>query len=384
ADATGRSRLVAYVVEGTQGVPAADLRAFLCARLPLSLVPARFLRLKALPLNTSRKLDRAALPRPPAFDRIPTEPRTEMERTLLDLFKTTLQLETAGIDDDFFECGGDSLGAFTLVTRIAEITGTVAPASLLLEAPTVKRLAAALESQSRDGVWISRLNGAGPTSGGVVACVPGVVGDPMVFSPIASLLKGDYGLLGISLVGLQAPWEGARIVDEVVVRLRAAQPDGPYRLLGYSIGGILAFHLASRLIESGQRVSFLGMIDTSVPGQPRLAPSSSAEITAHTLRRARNHALPGQQPEAVRARRGLAEALRRLPLVPAALAITLFRAMESRLVDPTHGWGPLAQHGVDIEPVPGRHTDVMDAQYGQALAEAVRRALKRGDATHSR
>ncbi|MFF6888988.1 amino acid adenylation domain-containing protein, partial [Streptomyces sp. NPDC012421] len=116
-DRPGDRRLVAYVVGGPAPEPAA-LRAALAAVLPDYMVPAAVVPLAALPLTRNGKLDRAALPAPDyAAGSTGRAPRTAVEETLCGLFAEVLGLEKAGVDDDFFALGGDSIMSIQLVSR---------------------------------------------------------------------------------------------------------------------------------------------------------------------------------------------------------------------------------------------------------------------------
>ncbi|MCQ8187448.1 amino acid adenylation domain-containing protein [Streptomyces sp. RCU064] len=122
-DRPGDKRLVAYAVPaaGAESVPEPDaLRAHLATALPEHMVPSAVVTLDALPLTVNGKLDRRALPAPvyggsPETDR--RGPRTEREKTLCALFSDVLGLDGVGIDDGFFDLGGDSIMSIQLVSR---------------------------------------------------------------------------------------------------------------------------------------------------------------------------------------------------------------------------------------------------------------------------
>jgi natural product biosynthesis luciferase-like monooxygenase protein/amino acid adenylation domain-containing protein/FkbM family methyltransferase len=158
-DAPGDRRLVAYLVagEGAEVPSPAELRAHLKARLPEYMVPSAFVALEELPLTSSGKVDRRALPAPEgsAGAGAPyVAPRTEDEERLARLFAEALGTERVGIHDDFFAVGGHSLLAMRVVTRLREALGVELPVRALFESPTVAELAprvAALRHAAPDG-----------------------------------------------------------------------------------------------------------------------------------------------------------------------------------------------------------------------------------------
>ncbi|MFD9739332.1 amino acid adenylation domain-containing protein [Umezawaea sp. NPDC059074] len=144
-DHAGRKILVAYtVLAAGRLVPAADLRAFLVRTLPGHMVPSAFAVLDHLPLTRNGKLDRAALPAP---EREPTRhehavPRTEAERVLAAIWAEVLGTDQVGVDDDFFELGGDSIISIQVVSRARQAGYGLVPRDLFTH-PTVAALAAA-------------------------------------------------------------------------------------------------------------------------------------------------------------------------------------------------------------------------------------------------
>jgi amino acid adenylation domain-containing protein len=144
-------RLVAYFTT-TDPPPAVQaLRSHLSAQLPHYMMPSAFVRLDAMPLNASGKVDRSLLAGS-ASRQIegPLESggaTTTLQRQLTEIWTNLLGVESIGLDDNFFELGGHSLRAVTMVARIQQALGLSVPVRALFEHPTIAALSAFMESQ---------------------------------------------------------------------------------------------------------------------------------------------------------------------------------------------------------------------------------------------
>ena len=164
-DVPGDPRLVAYLITDGREPAAAELRSHLTSLLPQYMVPAAFVRLESLPLTSSGKLDRRALPAPvlPAREETALDlPRTPTEERLAAIWREVLGLERVGIHDNFFELGGHSLLATRVVARTREAVGADLPLRAMFEQPTVAGIAARLEAGKREAAIPALANRAGP------------------------------------------------------------------------------------------------------------------------------------------------------------------------------------------------------------------------------
>ncbi|MFI6339306.1 amino acid adenylation domain-containing protein [Streptomyces sp. NPDC050535] len=279
-------RLVGYV---TGGADPAAVRASLARVLPEHMVPAAVLALDSFPLSPNGKLDRRALPAPVFAGgegaRRPASPR---EEALTRLFAEVLGVGQAGPDDAFFDLGGTSLLAVRLVARVREEFGAELTIGSLFEAPTPAALAA-------------RLEGAGPASGDALDVVlplraegdrPPLFafhpagGMSWCYAGLSARLGPDQPVYGIQARGLvhDEPLPST-LQDEAAdyaERIREVQPHGPYRLLGWSVGGILAHTVAVLLQRAGERVELLALLDAFPAEQwrERPAPEEGDALTA--------------------------------------------------------------------------------------------------------
>ncbi|MBE4753751.1 amino acid adenylation domain-containing protein, partial [Corallococcus sp. ZKHCc1 1396] len=164
-DSPGDKRLVAYLVSpaSQQPLSAADVRDFLKQQLPEYMLPAAFVLLDSLPLTSSGKVDRKALPTPDGALTASVEyvaPRNETEQQLCDIWAQVLGLKLVGIHDNFFELGGDSIISLQVVAR-ARRAGLVLATRQLFQHQTVAQLALVAESTSE------ALREQGPVTGPV-------------------------------------------------------------------------------------------------------------------------------------------------------------------------------------------------------------------------
>ena len=279
----GGPQLVGYVAGGAE--PAA-LRAHLKAGLPDYMVPAHIVVLDRLPVNANGKLDRAALPEPrwDAAGRLP--PRTPTERRLAQLWADVLAVDDIGVHDNFFEIGGDSLLALRVVARARATPDLGLDLKLrdLMQRPTIAQLCAGAAPAEASGTAAgppSRETAlAGPQP--VVALNRPVAGQPSLFclhagfgtvfdyEPLARRLDGMVPVQAIQCRMLLDPgWRDGSLeamAADYAGHIRRLQPTGPYRLLGWSLGGSLAVLVADALRRQGAAVRFLGLVDPFVPG----------------------------------------------------------------------------------------------------------------------
>lgn len=164
-DTPGDKRLVAYFVPKPELTPSvSELRRFLKLQLPEYMVPAAFVRLEAMSLTPSGKIDRKGLKAPEKGD-IETAatfvaPSTENEKRIAAIWQELLHIDSIGIDDNFFELGGHSLLAVQLIVRLKEVFGVEIPLRLIFDAPTIAQFNQALAQLPAIGLTIPPLRPA--------------------------------------------------------------------------------------------------------------------------------------------------------------------------------------------------------------------------------
>ncbi|WP_017149593.1 amino acid adenylation domain-containing protein [Bacillus bingmayongensis] len=270
-DQPGDKRLVAYIVPSEHvNIDTAEMRQYVGLSLPDYMVPYAFVMISELPLTPNGKLDRKALPVPEfTVSTISRGPRTPKEEILCDLFTEVLNVPRIGIDDGFFDLGGHSLLAVQLMSRIREALGVELSIGSLFAAPTVAGLAERLEM----GTSQSALEVILPlrTSGEQLPmfCVHPAGGLSWCYAGLMKSLGTDYPIYGVQARGIAKSEEFPKSLDEMAAdyleHIREIQPHGPYRLLGWSLGGNVVHAMATHLQNQGEEVELLVMLD-SYPG----------------------------------------------------------------------------------------------------------------------
>ncbi|HXO22737.1 MAG TPA: amino acid adenylation domain-containing protein [Thermoanaerobaculia bacterium] len=278
----GHKRLVAYVVAERSAAPAApgaldnaELRAFLETKLPEYMVPSLFVPLPALPLTANGKVDRGALPAPdaaPARRGGPlAEPRSPAELRMTRIWEEVVGVRPVGRTDDFFALGGDSMLGLRLLAAVEKAFGRRLPLSALLAGGTVERLAAlAAEGSRSTGSASPRIEmQTGSALREPFFCVHPVGGNVLCYVPLARALGEDQPFHAFEAPGLDGGGAPLATIEELadcyLAALREARPAGPYRLGGWSMGGIVAFEMARRLADLGEEVPLLALVDSRWP-----------------------------------------------------------------------------------------------------------------------
>ncbi|MCD2157842.1 amino acid adenylation domain-containing protein [Rhodococcus cerastii] len=335
-----------------------QVRRFVAERLPEYMVPTSYVRIEAFPLTPNGKLNTRALPAPDLGQSAAPvrEPETDAERTLMGIVRDVLRLNEGAefsVDDDFFRLGGDSILSIQLVWR-ARSAGMMFTAADVFSARTVAALAR-ISDEQRDLVATTPVeSGHERLLAAVrVSIVPAeqarslftvhpIEGFALVYSALT-----DYLPSGMGLVGLQDPAHAGADVDldtrERVAALyadaiQASQPEGPYDLLGWSLGGRIAFSVGQELVARGERVSSLTIVDTfsrKWGGKAGLAEQSSRERPTYKDRDAQARVIE-QSRDRWRGMLGLEEHDEGADEVMAAMAISTLRGA-SVMATPTAG-----------------------------------------------
>ncbi|MDC8016186.1 non-ribosomal peptide synthetase [Tahibacter soli] len=269
-DGAGDKRLVAYLVaRANREISVAAVRAELASGLPEYMVPAAFVVLDAFPLSANGKLDRAALPRWDASANASADfvaPRTDAEAALAQLWKEILNLDTVGVRDSFFDLGGHSLKAASLMFKLGNTPGC-RPITLVdfYANPTIEamaRLTSAVEPR-RHRILQKLGDSRGERTLSLICC-PYAGAAPTVFHPLARALNArapDIDVYAVAIegneVGIEAPalQSVERIAADCVAYIQANVP-GEIAVYGHCVGSYLALEIVHRLELAGRDVRF--------------------------------------------------------------------------------------------------------------------------------
>jgi amino acid adenylation domain-containing protein len=277
----GDKRLVAYLVPQDALVPTPyELREFLKPKLPDYMMPSVFIFLGALPLTPNGKLDRKALPTPDQSQQeLEVEyvaPRNQVEKQLAEIWGNVLGIDRVGIRDNFFELGGHSLLAVKMGADVNKLFNTNLPLGAIYQSPTIEELATLLSSGNPQSSWYSlvpiQTQGSRPS---LFAIHTISLHDlPLYLGKNQPLYFLRYGMAGEnSNCPVRLP-QITELASHYIEEMQQVQPSGPYHILGFSFGGLIAYEMACQLVANGYQVNFLGLLDTYLSEEKRLLPYS--------------------------------------------------------------------------------------------------------------
>ncbi|MFE9405160.1 amino acid adenylation domain-containing protein [Streptomyces sp. NPDC006530] len=432
-------RLVVYAVSTASED---ELRQALGERLPASMVPARIVVLDELPLTANGKVDRALLP--PPEPRAPRSgeavaPRDASERLLAGIwaeFFGPLAAPAAGtgrgsagaatgnptgapaqepvdVTASFFDLGGDSMLAVRMMARIRQLTGRSLPVATLLARPTVAALAEVLRDGADDEgrAALVAIQGAG-TRPPLILVHP-VGGDVLCYAGLGPLLGDDQPLYALQYPDLDpAPRTLVALAEHYADAITERFPDGPYRLGGWSLGGVIALETARLLTDRGATVELVAAVDLLEPprrvepapeeallarfardlaglagsgwnpGPAAFAPASGGSPIAGLLTRARQAGVLPDEIDAATLERLAGRFLRLSRALaghePSAYRgrVRLLRAVDGASATVTRQWLDLLGERADSVDVPGDHYGVLRSPNLQTLADELNKALE--------
>ncbi|RKT12301.1 amino acid adenylation domain-containing protein [Streptomyces sp. 1114.5] len=417
-DVPGQRRLVAYVTPAEPGRPVdpAALRHRAGERLPEYLVPV-VVAIDALPLTVNGKVDRQALPAPdgtrPDTGRAYVAPVGPVQQTLARIWEQILNVGRVGAEDNFYELGGDSVLSIRAVHRAGRLGIHLTP-RMMVRHQTIARIAAHLGRDGLDGAaaatghaTLTPLNNSAAEQ--EVFCFPVIAGNVTGYVPLARALSADARLLGVELSWWDRPdaaqWSIPTMARSCRDAILAGRPHGPYLLVGWSFGGVLALETARLLRAEGHPVRVVAL-DGILPTEEYRegVHGNIATIDALLARLAEGHA-PDALPEDVAAgleqlnippelhevagadlvrhltvMRGIGTAVLAYRPAPVEFPVTLYEAAHRALPDwigstIRETWQPYVPD-LEVRGTPGDHYSFLRYPIVRSLADGLRETVR--------
>ncbi|WP_327271190.1 amino acid adenylation domain-containing protein [Streptomyces sp. NBC_01224] len=382
-DARGEDALCAYCVPADgAALDSRALRRHLAGLLPAYMVPSHFIALPELPLTANGKVDVAGLPTP-RFD-ADDEPEemlgTPFEESMARHWKELLGLERVGLTQEFFEAGGSSIKLIELIHRLRQEFGVGIPVSLLYRVTTLHGMAATVERLATGGgsddlPCLSFNSDREPT----VFCFPPAGGHGLVYRTFAAQLP-EYRLIAYNYV----PGENkvARYADLV----ESLRPEGRCLLLGYSLGGNLAFEVAKELEGRGRDVAHVIVLDSHrilepyVPG-PEHFEFFEAELAEHLLKHTGSEIVTRETLDHAAEYLAFCGRTPNLGVVSATVSIVTDEEKTALYAADARGtWHGSSTTATAVLRGSGIHADMLDPKHVARNAELVRGILQEGGA----
>jgi amino acid adenylation domain-containing protein len=426
--ASGETAIFAYVdlhneVAASREQIVGALRADVAAVLPGYMRPQRITVLDAIPVLPNGKVDRRALPMPAPEEKAePTrlQPLDDLEMRLAQIWREILGVESVDANSDFFELGGHSLLAARLIARVEAVFGRRINLSALFAARTLIAFASLLRSlppRDFDFRQIVRM-GSSHSEKGVFA-----INNTGIFLTLSHRLGEDLSITALQLFDPLIKRENLPATVEETAReyvqlIREVQARGPYALLGWCNGGMLAFETAHQLEEVGERVSDVFLIDAWVPGYLERAGRLRSKLaslnyrlglvmldwtkvrsgrkslwdfladraivrrffrrgqTANTISEPAYAAAQGYDDWLLDYTNQMRKAYQPKPIDG---RLTVFRSASEPtgpFLDSKLGWGGMAADGVNLVVVPGDHFTVFKEPGASVLANAIEASIR--------
>ncbi|WP_341271465.1 amino acid adenylation domain-containing protein [Clostridium cellulovorans] len=277
-----------YVSEETFNT--SELREYLLEDLPEYMIPSFFIKLDTIPMTSNDKVDRKALPAPYEVvkELIHEEPKTSEEKIMVELWKQVLGIEEMGVTDNFFEIGGYSLKATELMFKINREFNVSISFAEIFKNPTARELTKVVNilvanAENHRG---SETRVSDESNKGCMLLKDGNIQDNGLFFihdgsgeiggyiDLTTRLTTDSKVWGIRADKLSGYAPEDRTIESIASKyisfMKKVQPSGTYNIVGWSIGGSIAFEIVRQLEEANETIGYFAMIDSMSP-EPKYA-----------------------------------------------------------------------------------------------------------------
>ncbi|HDX9649186.1 TPA: amino acid adenylation domain-containing protein, partial [Bacillus cereus] len=262
-DGENSQYLCAYVVleNKEKAITVTEMRRYLSKELPNYMIPAFFTQLKELPLTTNGKIDINSLPAPDGNVKYELEyepPRNDLEEKIVRIWEEILNIKKIGMNTNLFDIGANSLNVMTFVSRIVAELNFRVPFKDVFDKPTVRSFSAFLEGAkemlkdyTEDCIQLS----SSTSTNKKLFCFPPAASIGIAYMGLAKHIE-SYSVYSFNFI------KSENRIAQYVKIIKDIQSEGPYTLVGYSAGGILAFDVAKELNRQGLEVENLILIDS--------------------------------------------------------------------------------------------------------------------------
>jgi acetoacetyl-CoA synthetase len=320
-------------------------------------------------------------------------PTSAMLELLTPIWQRVLQLSSVGVDDNFFDLGGDSALALQLFNEIAVACGRELPPVMIYHAPTIAALAALLEQPVAPHVPPLVQLKAG-TKEPPIFIAHGLGGSVIDFYQVVKHVQTAHAIHGMQAKGIDGAEEPFDCIEDMarysLDAIRELQPHGPYHLIGFSLGGLVTLEMAQQLIADGEKIGLLAMLD-SYPHVSRLSREQRVRLWTRQMWRRiakRLQWLGVSPPYQTTVDVALSPALQHFRdtsylaleryqprFYPGKISFVRAAIPTDFPADPAAVWTPLARE-FDLQTVPGDHVGIMTTHF-EDLASIISSFLRR-------
>jgi thioesterase domain-containing protein len=314
-------------------------------------------------------------------------PTSAMVEVLVPIWQRVLQLPSVGADDNFFDLGGDSALALELFNEIALASGRELPPVMIYHAPTITALAGLLEQPTTPRVPpLVRLKSGSEEPPVFIA--HGLGGSVMDFFQVVKHIQTPRAIHGMQAKGIDGVEEPLDRIEDMarysLDAVKQVQPHGPYLLIGFSLGGLVALEMAQQLIAEKEKIGLLLMLD-SYPHVSRLSRGQRARLSSRqTWRRfaRRLHWLGVKPPYQTTVETSPSAALQHFRdtsymaleryqprFYPGKINFVRAAIPTDFPANPSAIWSPLANE-LELKTVPGDHLGIMTTHF-ESLASVI-------------
>jgi len=271
-DTPAPPRLVAYLVAHAKAtLEPQRLREHAAAYLPEYMLPAAFVVLPVMPLTVNGKLDHQRLP-PPQGDEAQVSddyvaPCSQEEQILCEIWQNVLGVKRVGVTDNFFNLGGDSILALTVIAKVTAAFTCRIPISTLYIHPTIYTFATQLRRKLQRPSAPVTIYHTGQSRAPTLFLVPPGSGDSNCYRHLAAELPRYITVIGLERTEVPGTIPTMSSNMEVIAAnyisaIKMVQPNGPYVLVGWSLGGVVAFEIARQLYSKDKSPPLLLALDS--------------------------------------------------------------------------------------------------------------------------